>query len=119
MPKKRSHEYQLIGEKRHSQSRSIMNVFLGILLFVAIFFPFFVINYKYQIGSFLSTLLDGIGKFSLMVGGLYMLLGVLGLFTRSHNWIKHLIYGVILLWIGCWCTGTVLDIMGINFGSIE
>ncbi|MFX0105248.1 MAG: hypothetical protein ACFE75_07140 [Candidatus Hodarchaeota archaeon] len=45
------------------------------------------------------------------------MIGVVGIFTRSHNWTRHIIIGIILLWVGCWCTGTVIDLLGIPIGD--
>lgn len=94
-----------------------MWVFFGILIFVFLFFPFFAVNLRYQIGGIISILLDGIGGFSLAIGGIYTLLGVVGIFTRSHNWTRHVILGIVLLWVGSWCTGTVINLLGITIGE--
>ena len=73
-------------------------------------------GYRAQIGSFLKTVLNGVGGFALAIGGLYILVGFMGVFTHNHSWVKHIVYGVVLLWIGCWCTGTVLNILGFEIG---
>ncbi len=45
------------------------------------------------------------------------MLGVVGIFTKSHNWTKHVIIGIVLLWVGCWCTGIVIDFFGLDIGG--
>lgn len=57
-------------------------------------------------------LIDALGGFCLTVGGLFLLVGVVGIFIQSPRWVRNVIVGVVLLWIGCWCTGAVLDNMG-------
>lgn len=103
---------------KHLTTRQIIGVFFAILIFV-LAFPFFALNLRYQFGGIFSTLIDGIGTFSLAIGGVYMLVGVLGMFTRSHGWIKNVIIGVVLLWIGCWCTGAVIDFWLFTIGDSE
>ena len=96
-----------------------MWIFFGILLFVFIFFPFLALNLRYQVGGVISIFFDGIGGFSLAIGGIYTMIGFVGIFTRSHNWTKHIIIGVVLLWVGCWCTGAVIDFFGIIIGDSQ
>ncbi|MFX0077183.1 MAG: hypothetical protein ACFE96_17190 [Candidatus Hermodarchaeota archaeon] len=108
----------MIGGRSHSQTRSIMNIYVSILIIVAIFIPFVIINYRSQIGTFLSAIINGIGQFALAVGGLYIVLGFFGVFTHSHNWVKQFVYGVVLLWVGCWCTGTIIDFFGFQIGGL-
>ncbi|MHA2339340.1 MAG: hypothetical protein ACXACX_18710 [Candidatus Hodarchaeales archaeon] len=55
---------------------------------------------------------------SLTIGGVMVMVSILGLFTGGRSIRFHyLIVGVVLLWIGCWCTGTVLDLFGVTIGS--
>jgi hypothetical protein len=51
------------------------------------------------------------------IGGLFMLVGVVGIFARSSHWIRNVIVGVTLLWIGCWCTGAVVNLWGYLIGD--
>ena len=98
-------------------SRATMYIFFGILTFILVFFPFYGINLRYQVGFVFSKIFDTIGMISLMVGGVMTLISFLSVFTgRSVN-TKYLIGGILLLWVGCWCTGAVLDLFGLSFGD--
>ena len=44
------------------------------------------------------------------------MIGVVGLFTKSRYWVRHVVVGVILLWIGAWCTGAIINILGFDIG---
>jgi len=93
-----------------------LSIFFAIVMFVCVLFPFFVINLRYQIGNTLSIIINGIGSISLVIGGFFLMFGVVGVFTKSRNWVKHVIVGVILLWIGAWCTGAIINFLGFNIG---
>ena len=92
-------------------------IFVGILVFLFVFFPIFGLNWRYQIGGILSILIDGVGTFCLTVGGLFTLVGFVGIFSRSKHWARNVVVGIALLWIGCWCTGAVLNLFGIPIGD--
>jgi hypothetical protein len=94
-----------------------MTILFGIVIFIFVFFPFFGLNLRYHIGGTLSIIIDGIGSFCLIIGGLYMIIAFFGLLTNSNKWIKKVVIGATLLWIGCWCTGAVLDFFGILIGK--
>jgi hypothetical protein len=52
------------------------------------------------------------------VGALYFVVGFVGIFTRSRYWVRQVIIGVTLLWVGSMCTGIVIDLFGlITIGS--
>ena len=105
-------EYIITGSTNKSQSRVISNVFFLIVVFL-ILFPIFALPLKYQIGGVFSIIINATGSFSLVVGGLYLLLGFIGIFTHSSNWTKKMIFGVVLLWVGSMCTGIAIDLFGI------
>jgi hypothetical protein len=92
-------------------------VVIGILIFIFVYFPFFATNLRYTLGSSLSLIFDAIGSLCLMVGGLFLAVGIMGMFTRGYNWVGNLLVGIMLLYIGCWLTGAVLNIMGFEFGD--
>ncbi len=115
--KKHSYDTSYIVKPKYEQSRRIIAIFLCILLFVFVFFPIFGLNWRYQISGVLSILIDGIGTFCMTIGGLFALVGFVGIFTRSSTWVRNVIVGVTLLWIGCWCTGAVVNFFGILIGE--
>jgi len=84
---------------------------------VFVFFPFYGITLRYQVGSVFSKVFDSIGILCLLAGGLAVSFSVLGIFTgRSIN-TKTFIIGIVLLWVGCWCTGVVLKLFGNTIGG--
>ena len=116
---KKKYYYDVLESKHTGQSTSrlMMTIIFGILIFVFVFFPFFGLNLRYHIGGTLSIIIDGIGSFCLIIGGIYMIVAVFGIFIKSDKWIKKVIIGTTLLWVGCWCTGAVLDFFGILIGQ--
>ncbi len=115
--KKQEFNTRYIVKPKYEQSRWIMAIFFCILLFVFIFFPIFGLNWRYEIGGALSVLIDGFGSICLGIGGLLLLIGMVEIFTRSGRWAKKVVLGVVLLWIGCWCTGAVVNFFGILIGE--
>ena len=104
----RNNTITLIEEKR----KPMTNFFIGIIVVVAVLFPFVVLPLRYQIGEAFSTIINGIGNFSLAIGGIFMAFGVVGILTKSRSWAKYVITGTVLLWIGCWCTDSVIEFLG-------
>jgi hypothetical protein len=94
-------------------------IVIGILIFIFVYFPFFATNLRYMVGSSLSLIFDAIGSLCLVVGGLFFTIGIMQLFTRGYNWVGNILLGVILLYIGCWLTGAVLNLMGFEFGNSD
>ena len=115
----KKHEFntRYIVKSKYEQSRWTIAILFCLLLFVFVFFPIFGLNWRYEIGGALSILIDGLGSFCLGIGGLLLLIGLVEIFTRSGRWTKKVVIGVMLLWIGCWCTGTVVNFFGILIGN--
>ncbi len=108
-------KYYLMRERRNS--RSTVFIFLGIVICVFIFFPFYGINLRYQVGSTFSKIFDSIGIICLLAGGLAVSFSVLGIFTGRTINTRTFIIGIVLLWVGCWCTGAVLKLFGNTIGG--
>jgi len=111
----KKNEYVIIGTYRNNKKWTLY-IFFGILVFVLLFFPLFAVTWRYKVGRSLSLIFDTIGAICLMVGAVYTFLGVMGIFTRGYGWTNKLIVGIILLYIGCWLTGTVLEFLGVEIG---
>ncbi|KKL80254.1 hypothetical protein LCGC14_2006610 [marine sediment metagenome] len=105
----RKKTYVLIPEKK----KPTINIYIGIIIVAFVLIPIVIMPLRYQIGAAFSTIINGIGGFSLIIGGVFMTFGVVGIFTRSRYWVKHIVVGVVLLWIGSWCTGLIIDFLGI------
>lgn len=53
----------------------------------------------------------------LTVGGVTLIISIVGIFTgRSVN-IKYLLMAIVLLWVGNWCTGVVIELFGFDIGD--
>lgn len=115
--KKHKQTYYLIGSDSGNK-RWIYLTFFCILAFILVFFPFYAINMRYQVGYIFQQIIDGIGWFSLTVGGFLTTICIVSLFIggRSMN-IRLLIIGIVLLWIGCWVTGSVFNLFGSTIGN--
>lgn len=105
----RSNYYHNQEEK---SSNTIIIILFGLVVFIFLFFPFFGGELKYHLGSMFSKIIDIIGTLSFTIGGLFFIVGVIEIFAQSGKWIRNIIVGVVLLWVGCWCSGTVIDILG-------
>lgn len=114
--KMRKKRYYYPFEER-KRSRTITYTFFGIFAFVLLFFPFFALNLRYQVGSIFSKIFDVIGLICLTFGALMTIFSIISLFTARSINTKYFIMGIVLIWVGCWCSGTVLDIFGFTFGD--
>jgi hypothetical protein len=100
-----------------SSARGITGVFLFIILFLVVF-PFVALPLRYQVGGVLSAVIDGIGRFSLLIGVVFLIIAFAEIIKgRVDDFAKHIVIGVVLLWVGCMCTGIAIDIFGFIIGS--
>ncbi|MFW9941338.1 MAG: hypothetical protein ACFFFT_09875 [Candidatus Thorarchaeota archaeon] len=108
-------KYYILKPERNS--KWTIYIFMGIIIFVVIYFPFFAINLRYQVGATFTKIFDYIGGICLMVGGAMTLISVLSLFISRSIHTRWFILGIVLLWIGCWCTESMLTIFGVAIGN--
>jgi len=99
-----------------SRSR-IPYVLFGIVAFLLVGFPFFAINMRFQLGAIFLKIFDTIGTYSMIIGGALVTISVLSLLTRSPIKMRTFMIGIALLWVGSWCTGTAINILGIPVGQ--
>jgi len=96
-------DYIIVQEKKDKGTKKIFLLFFGILAFIAIYFPLFGANMRYQTGSLLSQTFDIIGKLCIAIGGIMVVWGLLNLLCRrSMGGAALMIMGAILLFIGGW-----------------
>jgi hypothetical protein len=114
---KKNKYYILESGRGLKNSRSLYYIFGGIVVFLIIF-PFIAVNLRFQTGYIFSKTFDFIGRLCMMGGGFLTAYSILSIFIgrRSLN-LKMLTTGIIFLWIGCWLTGDVLNILGITLGN--
>ncbi len=112
-----SKEEYRFGVQKHSQSKSIMNIFFVILLFAVIFFPIYGITLRYQLGYIFQKIFDTIGVICLTGGTFLLILCFIGLIVGRSIKVGLFVVAIVLLWIGCWCNGTVIEFFGVTFGD--
>ncbi|MFW9821597.1 MAG: hypothetical protein ACFFE4_01595 [Candidatus Thorarchaeota archaeon] len=93
-------------------------VFMGIIAFL-IAFPIIAVNLRFQVGYVFSRIFDYVGSISLTVGGAIMLISLLQILATRRLNVKWVIVGITLLWVGCWCTGTVINLFGLGNENIN
>ena len=112
----RKKKYYLLEEEKNS--KAFYYTVLGIVVFIFIFFPFFALNLRYQTGYIFAKIFDYIGAVCLTFGALITGLCVASLLIGGRTIkVGWFIVGIVLLWVGCWCTGTVIEIFGIPLGD--
>ncbi|MFX0167326.1 MAG: hypothetical protein ACFE9V_18535 [Candidatus Hodarchaeota archaeon] len=103
--------------KPEKSSKWVGYTFIVIIIFVVIYFPFFAVNLRYQVGATFSKVFDTFGVACLTIGSAMTIINILSIFVGRRIHTRSFIIGIILLWIGCWCTGTVLDLFGFTIGN--
>lgn len=106
-----------ISMEKKEKTKYFYYVFFAIIIFVCIYVPFFGMNLRYQTESLLRTLFEICGTWILTIGGFLAALGFIGIFTHSGKWMKWLIYGGIMIWIGSWLTGAPFTAFDIFFSG--
>ncbi len=96
-----------------------MMVIFGIALFVLIFFPFYGISLRFHLGYILKKLFDTIGRFSLIGGAFLIILCLISVFLGRKIRVGWFIVAIVLLWVGSWSTGIIIDIWGFIIGTSE
>ena len=115
MREMRKEKYYLL--KPEKNSKCVAYTFIVIIFFIVIYFPFFAVNLRYQLGAVFSKIFDTFGVACLTIGSAMTAISILSLFISKSINTRWFILGIVLLWIGCWCTGSVLNIFGIIIGN--
>lgn len=92
-------------------------VIFGIALFILIFFPFYGINLRYHLGYILNKLFDTIGRFSLIGGAFLIILCLISVFLERKIRLGWFIVAIVLLWVGSWTTGIIIEIWEFIIGN--
>ena len=98
---KKSPDYYVLGRKKSS---SYVYWFLFVIIaFIAIYFPFFGNNLRYQTGAAFSQTFETLGIVCNTVGGLFLLWGLSGLLcSKNIGAVKIMIIGALFLFLGSW-----------------
>jgi peptidoglycan/LPS O-acetylase OafA/YrhL len=102
-------------QKRRSPSKVFL-AFLGILVFIAVYVPFFGSNLQYQTGTIFKHIFNTIGTLFLVLGFTSLIINVLKIFLKKIS-IGGFIVSILLLWIGAFLTGTSFTILGFLMGG--
>ncbi|NVM34525.1 MAG: hypothetical protein HWN81_02945 [Candidatus Lokiarchaeota archaeon] len=98
-------------------STRYLGILLALVIFIFFFFPFYGLTLRYYIGSVISKGLNFLGTGCLVFGIVILGIGIISVLTgRSLN-TKWIIMGIVLLWVGCWCTDSVIEFFGIAIGD--
>jgi len=90
---------------------------VGIVFFMLFFFPMYISQYTPLIGDFFKVMLREIGKYTTYAGFITFAIGVFIAILRKK--FKLLIFGIILVIIGVFLTGGIIDFFGFNFNPFE
>ena len=105
----------IYSHKRRSPNKVFL-AFLGILVFIAVYVPFFGSNLQYQTGTIFKFIFNTIGNLFLMLGGASLIINILKVFGKRIS-IGGFTVSILLLWIGAFLTGTSFTIMGFLIGG--
>jgi hypothetical protein len=110
------HENVIVIYKEKRKYSKIAWIFAGILLFVAIYVPFFGTDLRYQTRTVLKLTFNYLGTVCLIFGPLLIAYAVVKVILSKRLSLGVLFFGVLLLWIGCFLTDTTYDFMGLLIG---
>ncbi len=105
----------LIYQKKHS--RKTHWVFIGIILFIAIFMPIYGTALRYEVSSTLRFIFGAVGELCLTFGMVLTMLSVVFSIFSKKFYLKSFIFGIVLLWIGAFMTDTQFSLFGYLFGA--
>lgn len=109
----RKDEIIVHGRRRGTGAKWVLG---GILIFLTIYMPFFGINLQYQVGSFLYLLCSKLGELCVWGGWILLAFAILGGFFAKKVWIKTMILGIVLLWVGSCLTGQTFELFNFMVG---
>ncbi len=109
---KKSPDYYVLGRKKTS---SYVYWFLFVIIaFIAVYFPFFGNNLRYQTGASFSQTFEILGTLSNTVGGLLLFWGFSTLIcSKKLSAVPIMIAGALLMFLGTW----LIDPSSIGFIS--
>jgi len=111
MPK--NNEIILIQKKG---SKKTVWIFFVIILFIAVYVPFFGSNLQYMTAATLRIIFSYIGNICIMFGVFLLILGGINLIRGKKIPVKSFLMGILLLWIGACLTGTIFNLFGMFIG---
>ena len=91
----------IIIKEENKKSSMIFWVFFGIIGFLAIYFPIFGSNLRFQTGAMLSKVFTTAGTILVTLGALMFVWGLFMLFCgKSGSGVKVMILGFVMMFLG-------------------
>ncbi len=91
----------IIIKKENKKSSVIFWIFFGIIGFLAIYFPLFGSNLRFQTGALLSKAFTTVGTILVTFGALMFVWGLFTLFCgKSGSGVKVMILGFVMVFLG-------------------
>ncbi len=88
------------GYSRGRRGSTVLWIFVGIVAFTTLFYPFFGGNLRYGIGNFISGIFFAIGRV-LFIGGIFLLMiGFVAILFSGLKGIKIALLGLFLMILG-------------------
>jgi choline-glycine betaine transporter len=88
----------IIIEKKTHSSKSVFLVFLGIILFITLYYPFMGQTLRYDFGRVFSYIFDVAGTACLYFGMIFLMLGILNFFgKRPLSGLGMILLGIMML----------------------
>jgi hypothetical protein len=107
------------GEGRKGGHRRYILIFMAILVFIAFFMPIFGDTLRYQASHLFQEIFNTVGSFAKIAGIVLIGFGFLSIFLGRRIKVSALLFGALLLWIGCFLTYTPFTLFGFNFGGSQ
>jgi hypothetical protein len=105
----------ILYEKKHS--RKAHWFFIAIILFLVIFMPIYGTTLRYKVSNTLRFIFSAIGELCLTFGGALAALSVVFSLASRKFYLKSLIFGIVLLWIGAFMIDAQFSLFGYVFGG--
>ena len=91
----------IIKKEDNKKFNVVFWVFFGIIGFLAIYFPFFGPNLRFQTGMMLSKVFTTVGTVLVTLGALMFIWGLLSLFCgRTSSGVKVMLLGFVMMFLG-------------------
>lgn len=95
--------YDGYSYNRGKRGSNVFWIFVGILAFCAIYFPFFGANLRYKVGNSVGNVLTQVGGYIILFGFILIIIGIVQLIGKSGlKSFRPMIIGVFLIAVGTW-----------------
>lgn len=96
-------KYDGYSYNRGKRGSNVFWIFVGILAFCAIYFPFFGGNLRYKVGNSVDNVLTEVGGYIILFGFILIIIGIVQLLGKSGlKSFRPMIIGIFLITLGTW-----------------